>query len=110
MHAQLYTFALEAEHELVSLRAIVQGPETLIRAERMETAGADPVAAEIDRSRIFVDGAWHEARLFDRSRLRPGNLVPGPAVISQMDTTTLILPGHTGEVDTVGNILIRPNS
>jgi len=110
VHAQLYTFALEAEHELVSLRAIVQGPETLIRAERMETDRADPAAAEIDRSRIFVDGAWHEARLFDRSRLRPGNLVPGPAVISQMDTTTLILPGHTGEVDTVGNILIRPNS
>jgi N-methylhydantoinase A len=110
VHAQLYTFALEADHELVSLRAIVQGPETLIRAERMETAGADPVAAEFDRSRIFVDGAWHEAHLFDRSRLRPGNLVPGPAVICQMDTTTLILPGHTGEVDNVGNILIRPNS
>jgi N-methylhydantoinase A len=28
----------------------------------------------------------------------------------QMDTTTLILPGHTGEVDAVGNILIRPNA
>jgi N-methylhydantoinase A len=27
-----------------------------------------------------------------------------------MDTTTLILPGHTGEVDAVGNILIRPNA
>jgi len=27
-----------------------------------------------------------------------------------MDTTTLILPGHAGEVDAVANILIRPNS
>ena len=109
LHTQLYTFALEAERELVSLRTIVQGPETMVRAEHMAAAGPDPSTAEIDRTRIFVDGAWHEARLFDRSRLRPGNLIAGPAVISQMDTTTLILPGHTGEVDTVGNILIRPN-
>ena len=100
VHAQLYTFALEAEHELVSLRAIVQGPETLIRAERMETDGANPVAAEIDRSRIFVDGAWHEARLFDRVKKgtgatggeiwKMGSPMPPNSAVKDEDIKTLV--------------------
>ena len=88
----------------------VQAEGRVIRALPLITHVGGTLSPKTARCRSLVDGAWHEARLFDRSRLRPGNLVPGPAVISQMDTTTLILPGHTGEVDTVGNILIRPNS
>jgi N-methylhydantoinase A len=109
MHAQLYTFALDAEQELVSLRAIVQGPETKVRAEQLEKGGADASKAVIDHSTIFVEGAEHPANIYDRSKLAAGNRIPGPAIVAQMDTTTLILPGHTGEVDAVGNILIRPN-
>jgi N-methylhydantoinase A len=109
MHTQLYTFALDAEQELVSLRAIVQGPETKVRAEQLEKGGADASKAVIDHSTIFVEGAEHPANIYDRSKLAAGNRIPGPAIVAQMDTTTLILPGHTGEVDAVGNILIRPN-
>jgi N-methylhydantoinase A len=42
--------------------------------------------------------------------LAAGNRVAGPAIVCQMDTTTLILPGHTGEIDHAGNILIRPDA
>jgi len=35
-------------------------------------------------------------------------VVPGPAVITEMDSTTLVLPGYAGTVDAVGSILIRP--
>ena len=37
-----------------------------------------------------------------------GNRIVGPAIVTQMDATTLILPGHAGVVDSVGTILIRP--
>ena len=50
------------------------------------------------------------AGIYDRSLLKAGHRVPGPAIVCQMDTTTLILPGHTGEIDRIGNILIRPNT
>lgn len=109
MHSQLYTFALDAEQELVSLRAIVQGPETKVRAEKMALGSADASKAIIEESIIYVHGTEHKARIFDRSKLTAGNRIAGPAIVCQMDTTTLILPGHTGQVDTVGNILIRPN-
>jgi len=46
--------------------------------------------------------------LYDRSKLKSGNVVKGPAIVLEMDSTTLILPGHVGTVDDWGNILITP--
>jgi N-methylhydantoinase A len=110
MHTQLYTFALDAPHELVNLRAVVEGPETHVKADALKTGTADPKDAEIDRTEVFVEGQRLSARIYDRARLAAGNRVAGPAIVCQMDTTTLILPGHTGEIDRVGNILIRPDA
>ena len=110
MHTQLFTFALDAPHELVNLRAVVQGPETLVRAGQLPRGNGDPIAALIDEATVFVDGADRAARIYDRALLKAGDRIPGPAIVCQMDTTTLILPGHTGEVDAVANILIRPQA
>jgi N-methylhydantoinase A len=110
MHTQLFTFALEAPHELVNLRAVVQGPETKVRAGQLPRGNGDPVAALIDETTVFVDGADRAAKVYDRNKLKAGDRIAGPAIVCQMDTTTLILPGHTGEVDAVANILIRPNA
>ena len=41
--------------------------------------------------------------------LKAGHRIPGPAVITQADSSTLILPDHYGEVDPYLNILIWPN-
>jgi len=109
MHTQLFTFALDAPHEVVNLRAVVQGPETLVKAEQLKPGGVDAKAAIVEQTTVFVAGRDHPAKIYDRAKLLAGNRIPGPAIVSQMDTTTLILPGHTGEVDAVGNILIRPN-
>jgi len=35
-------------------------------------------------------------------------VIPGPAIISEMDSTTVILPGNSATVDDVGNLLINP--
>ncbi|CAB1369548.1 5-oxoprolinase [Denitratisoma oestradiolicum] len=109
LHTQLYTFALEAPHELVNLRAVVLGREPVVEAEALATGNADASAARIEETRIYADGAWHSGHIYDRNKLKSGNAVAGPAIVAQMDTTTLILPGYTGTVDRVGNILIRPN-
>lgn len=50
------------------------------------------------------------ARIFDRARLRAGDRLVGPAIVTEMDSTTLILPNHAGAVDQFGNILIRPHT
>jgi N-methylhydantoinase A len=110
LHTRLYTFALEASHELVNLRVVVEGPQANVRAESVGSGGPDAGAAVVEEATVFVDGAERAAKIYDRSALLAGNRIQGPAIVCQMDTTTLVLPGHTGEVDRVGNILIRPNA
>ena len=48
-----------------------------------------------------------ETSIYVRDRLRPGNSIPGPAIVLQDDTTTVIEPGYGGAVDSYGNILIE---
>jgi len=108
-HTQLFTFALDAPHELVTLRAVVQGPEPMVRAEALDDGGEDAAPALIETTSVYVEGADHEAGVYDRTKLKAGNVIQGPAIVAQMDATTLILPGHAGEVDKTGCILIRPN-
>lgn len=107
-HAQLFTFALEAEHELVGLRAVVQGPDAGRVGQAIAAGGADASAARVQTTRIFEGGAWQDAAIYDRGKLRPGNRITGPAIVTEMDSTSVVLPGHVGIVDSVGNILIWP--
>ena len=108
IHEQLFTFALDAEHELVNLRAVVLGRETTVSAEELPAGGPDPAGAATGTTAIWVDDADAIATLYERGRLQAGNRIAGPAIVTEMDSTTLILPGHTGEVDHFGNIIIRP--
>jgi N-methylhydantoinase A len=39
-----------------------------------------------------------------------GMKVPGPAIVSEMDSTTVILPEHHAVVDKVGNLIINPEN
>ena len=109
-HEKLYTFRLDSEHEFINLRAVVEGAAPIAAAQKIEAGGPDCGAARTQDTQIFVDGEDVPATIYDRSKLKAGNRVPGPAIVTEMDSTTLILPGHTGEIDDFGNILIRPDA
>ena len=107
MHEQLFTFALDTERELYTLRALVQGSESAAEAQVLVSGNGDPSAAKYAQSKVYYDGQHHDAIIFDRALLKAGDRVSGPAIVTEMDSTTLVLPGCTGEVDPVGNLLIR---
>ena len=46
-------------------------------------------------------------RFYAREALKAGNRIEGPAVINQYDSTTVVPPGFTAEIDRFGNIVIR---
>ena len=108
MHEQLFTFALSADKELVNLRAVVQGEATRVQAPTLERGGSDPAAAAIGKQEMFVADSDRQATIYDRAKLQSGNVIDGPAIVTEMDSTSVILPGHAGSVDDFGNILIRP--
>ena len=109
MHKQLFTFALDNDKELVNLRAVSQGKEASIAANKVSRGGPKPSAkSKLAVTKVFMDGKKRDAQLYDRRELKFGNKIAGPAIVLEMDSTTVILPGHEGKVDKYGNILINP--
>ena len=108
-HNRLFSFLLENnEHELVTVRATAHGPRPTMTAPIIPSGGVDPSAAVSQTSEIWVDGASVEANIYDRTLLKAGNVIAGPAIITEMDSTTLVLPGHDATVHLSGSLLIRP--
>ncbi|MDH3214436.1 MAG: hypothetical protein OEM05_18320, partial [Myxococcales bacterium] len=108
-HQKVFGFALDAEHELVNVRAIVTAPEDATEPPETPAGGPDPSAARTERTRVWVAGGHQDAWIYDRLRLAAGNRIDGPAIVTEMDSTTLVLPGHHAIVDAHGNLLIRPD-
>lgn len=108
MHTQLYTFAMDLDKEIVNLRAVALAKPIIVAAREVEAGDEDPTAAKITDEMIYVDGGHCSAGIYERGKLKAGNRIHGPAIVAEMDSTTLILPEHVGEVDVHGNILIRP--
>lgn len=107
-HERLFSFVLDAEHELVTIRATAHGPRPTVAAPVLAEGDADPSAAKTGVTTIWVSGSKVEAGVYDRSRLLAGNVVVGPAIITEMDSTTLVLPEHAATVHPSGSLLIRP--
>jgi len=109
-HERLFSFTLPAGHELVNARATVTGPRPRVAPIRLEPGDGDVSAARTGDTRIYVDGDFVDAGLYDRLKLRAGDVVAGPAIVVEMDSTTLVLPGHTATADAGGSLLIRPSA
>ena len=59
--------------------------------------------------RLLLEGRNELAlstRVFDRARLPTGVPIPGPAIVEQADTTTVIGPGQTARLDECQNLVI----
>lgn len=107
-HHRLFTFNMETEHELVNLRTVALGKEQAIPAREIAKGNGSPDAAKVRDHEVWMDGGTRPAVIYDRAGLRAGDKIPGPAVITEMDSTTLILSGDVAAVDPFGNILITP--
>ena len=108
IHHRLFTFSLEVEHEFVNLRAIVQGRAPLVQPNIVAEGDNDASTARIGETPAWIGGEAVSAGLYDRSRLKAGNRIAGPAIVVEFDSTTLILPACAGEIDRFGNVLVRP--
>ncbi|MBW6398244.1 hydantoinase/oxoprolinase family protein [Roseomonas sp. HJA6] len=95
---QLVTFRLEATG-LVAKANFVPQPD----------AGPDAAPALIGHRDVWMPeaGGWVSCPLYDRAALRAGNRIAGPAIIEQMDATTVLLPGMTALVEPYLNLILE---
>jgi len=109
-HEKLFTFKLGEDHEILMIRAVVKAAASRLKAREQPNADLSLADCAIHESKIYHAGQWHAATIYDRSRLHSGLVVPGASIITEMDSTTLVLPGYQARVDRIGNLLIEPAS
>jgi len=107
-HYQLFTFKLSDGHEILMIRAIVKVAQAEIKSSANISSDSPLEDAVIQDSRFYHEAQWHDAKIYDRNKLHSKHLIPGPAIVSEMDSTTVILPEHEAAVDEVGNLIINP--
>lgn len=110
LHEQLYGFRMPGTpSEIVNLRAVGYGDVPKPKLPVGELGSEDASGAVVDEHDVVFDGERVATKIYDRSRLQPGSALDGPAVVTEFDSTTVVLPGHRAAVDANFNILITPN-
>jgi N-methylhydantoinase A len=107
LHEQLYTFCqVDTPVEVATLHVAAVGrlprPAPTFLGDR---DGAGPVV--LRRQTMVVDGRSYECPVYDRASLASGDVVQGPAVIAQHDSTTVVLPDQSARAHSGGSILIQ---
>jgi N-methylhydantoinase A len=109
-HQRLYGFIAEDEPiQLVTFRAEATGIGRKAGIRPVSDVGIDIPAAETGRRNVWLreSGSFVSCPLYDHERLCAGNRIEGPAIIAQMDATTLIVPGATATIDPYLNLLLE---
>jgi N-methylhydantoinase A len=107
-HEQLYTFSdPEAAVELVNLRVSGVGAVDKLQLPRIaEVAPGSTPERGATRRVHFGERGFVETPVFNRADLRAGHVFDGPAIVDQLDTTTVVFPGQQARVDAYGNFII----
>ncbi|KAF7777449.1 hypothetical protein Agabi119p4_3521 [Agaricus bisporus var. burnettii] len=109
-HVSLFTFALDLDVEMVNLRTFAQEKTREIKTQPLEQGDNPEVENTLQLTSLYYGGRkYDEVPIIDRDRLRSGNVLKGPCVIYETDSTTFLAPGHRAEIDHVANILIWPD-
>lgn len=110
-HERVYGYAAADEPvQVVAFRLTALGePESLVLPPLPAAARPEPDEARVGERSVYFDetAGFVTTPIYRRARLRAGHRVGGPAVIEQMDSTTVIPPGQDALVDAHANLLVR---
>ncbi len=96
--------------QLITYRVEALGERPKINLSPRQTTGSNSQVQVRDSRQVYFGqdlGGWITCDIYWRDDLSPGNKISGPAMIEQMDTTTIILPGHSAEIDEYLNLIIN---
>ena len=106
-YRQRFAFLMQGKSlvvEAVSVEAVVAGDAPAEPRQALHAPRAVPCRETV---RMYSGGRWHEAALVVREDLRPGDLIPGPAIIAEKNATTVVEPGWTASVTALDHLAIE---
>jgi N-methylhydantoinase A len=107
-HRTAYGYSmLDNPCELTQLNVVALGEGPPVRLPKPSSVRAHD-APGIKRAVYFAGHGWLETDILFRERVYPGREVSGPAVIAELDSTTLVHPDQSLEVDEFGFMILGP--
>ncbi len=106
-HERRYAHATADPAEIVSLRVSAYGSVPKPRPHRLPPAGGPTTAARTEVRPVYFDGTALPTDVYARDRLPAGQPLPGPALIEESGTTTVVPPGFRALVDDWGHLLLE---
>ena len=110
-HERAYGFAAPDEPvEFVTLRHTAVGSIAKPKLRELPERSGDLNAARRTVRQVYFAEAsgFVDCPSYDRYQLAAGGVIEGPAIVEEMDSTTVIHPGFLAEVDRYGNLLVKP--
>ena len=108
LHDRLYTFSdPTAPVEIVNLRVEATGLTDRITLPEIDRAapGTDPEPVH-QRLASLDPGPPCATPVYRREAILADHVIHGPAIVDQLDATTVILPGQSARADRFGNLII----
>ena len=107
-HGNLYGYSLERENtviELINLRLVCIRKTQKPAFRQEDYGGPDPSGAVKNQRNIFlpIENQAKEVDVYDGSCLKFGHKISGPAIVEQVNTTTLVTPDYNLMVDRYGS-------
>lgn len=100
-----YGYTMEENSiEIVNLRLSVIGMTNKPQVKKLPRTD-EPAQSNSERNILFRSGSF-KSKIYDRNDLKPGNRFVGPSVIESYDSTILIPPKFTVEIDDYSNVVI----
>ena len=108
VYERLYSFSSKDTVQIVNFGLSALGDIVYPVVVKDAYAGEDASAAIIGSRRVYEgNGQFAQYTLYDRDKLHNGNVIQGPAIIEQMDSTTIVLSNQKATVDQYLNMMIR---
>lgn len=104
IHERLYGFATDEAWELFALRCTVSAPREV--AADTYTAHREPLMPSSSAPCWFGDPDPADTPRYDRTTVAPSHCIPGPAIIEDAWSTTVVPPGAVVTVNPQGHLLI----
>ncbi len=107
-HEQLYTFCdREAAVEIVNLRIKATGIVDKLELSTVGSCNGTDAKSRFTREVYFSDRGFQTTPVYAREDLLAGHTLKGPAIVDQLDTTTVVFPREIARVDAQGAIFIE---
>ncbi len=115
LHERRYGHAMPGraiEAVLLRMRAASARPPLALAPADEAAPRAGPLlpAATVSAALAAEHAGRAAAPVYARADTRPGDRIPGPAIVTQLDATTVVPPGWEAEVDGEGNLVLVRNS